>query len=242
MIVRSELLSRAGFRHAFSTREGGVSEGPFASLNLARTIGDHAPHVSENARRFARELGDPPLYEVSQVHGREVVEVGEASIADVRLIEADALVTRTSGRAVAVRTADCVPILLANPTTGAVAAVHAGWRGVEAQIVVAAVQRLGEARSLIAAIGPHIRLDAFEVSEEVATRIAAAAHGEVVVHERDPRPHVDLAGAVRAQLGAAGLTQIDDAGGCTFSEPSRFFSHRRDEGKTGRHLSAIVAR
>lgn len=242
MRLRSALLDEHGFVHGFSTREGGVSEGPFGSLNLGRTVGDDPARVAENTRRFVEALGGPRLFEVSQVHGRVVVEVGAAPIEAVRRIEADGLVASAAGDAVAVRTADCVPILLGNVETGAVAAVHAGWRGVEARIVEVAIERLGAPTALVAAIGPHVRLEAFEVSEEVAERIAAAAHGAEVVEARDPRPHVDLSAAVRAQLAHAGVARVDDVGGCTHAEPRRFFSHRRDAGRTGRHLSAIVAR
>jgi YfiH family protein len=147
---------------------------------------------------------------------------------------------------VGVRTADCVPVLIADVESGAVAAVHAGWRGVVARIVDAAIDRLAPSSpsSLIAAIGPHIRGDAFEVGEDVAHQIAAAAHGEDIIVRRAPKPHVDLAKALKAQLTARGVAddRIDDVGGCTLTEPERFFSHRRDAGKTGRHLSAIVAR
>ncbi|HBQ18711.1 MAG TPA: peptidoglycan editing factor PgeF [Myxococcales bacterium] len=241
MWLRSKRLEEAGFRHAFSTREGGVSEGPFASLNLARTVGDDPAAVAENARRFEAALECDRLYEVSQVHGRAVERVSHEPVAEIRRREADALVTSVAGAAVAVRTADCVPILLADPASGAVAAVHAGWRGVAQNILRVALEELGAADP-IAAIGPHIRLDAFEVGPEVAAEIARAVPGARVVEARAPRPHVDLAAAVRAQLAEAGVTEIDDVGGCTHAEPARFFSHRRDAGKTGRHLSAIVAR
>lgn len=240
--VRSTLLTEHGFAHAFSLRTGGVSEGPFASLNLARSVGDDPACVAQNMERFAAELGSRAIYEVSQVHGREVVEVRETDeVMAVRDREADALVARVAGHAVAVRTADCVPILLAHIGSGHVAAVHAGWRGVVARIAEAAVGQLGDPAELVAAIGPHIRLGAFEVSPEIAEQIASVAHGESVVQARDPRPHVDLARAVRAQLAALGVTRIDDVGGCTHADPGRFFSHRRDRGQTGRHLSAIVA-
>lgn len=242
MTLRSRLLEEHGFVHAFSTREGGVSVGAFASLNLGRTVGDDPAAVAENGRRFLAALGSPRLFEASQVHGRDVVEVGAAPIDAVRRVEADALVARRAGDAVGVRTADCVPILLADVATGAVAAVHAGWRGVELRVVEVAVERLGDPASLVAAIGPHIRLDAFEVSDEVAERIAAVAYGAEVVSARAPRPHVDLAAAIRAQLRRAGVERVDDVGGCTHAEPARFFSHRRDAGRTGRHLSAIVGR
>ncbi len=241
LAIRSALLDAHGFVHGFSLRTGGVSEGPFASLNLARTVGDDPAAVEENGRRFRAALGGATVYEVSQVHGRAVVEVTEAdAVADVRRREADGLVTRVSGWAVAVRTADCVPILLADPETGAVAAVHAGWRGVASGILEPAFARLGGAP--LAAIGPHIRLASFEVGPEVAEAIEAAAPGVEVTERREPRPHVDLAAAVRAQLEGLGARAIDDVGGDTYADAARFFSHRRDAGRTGRHLSAIVAR
>lgn len=245
-MLRSALLDRHGFAHGFSTRVGGVSEGPYASLNLGRTVGDEPAAVAENVRRFLAALGadEARFYEVSQVHGRAVVVVAAGEdVARVREREADALVARAPSAAVAVRTADCVPILLADPETGAVAAVHAGWRGVVARVLDAAIDALGAPPSrVVAAIGPHIR--AFEVSDEVARAIAEVAHDAPVVEARTPRPHVDLAAAVRAQLRHRGLPEdaIDDVGGCTLTEPDRFFSHRRDEGRTGRHLSAILAR
>lgn len=243
-LLRSPLLDEHGFAHGFSLRTGGVSEGPFASLNLARTIGDDPEHVAENARRFARAVGVETLYEVSQVHGARVVEAGPRSeVMALRTEEADALIARASGQAVAVRTADCVPILIGDPRTGAVAAVHAGWRGVVARIVGATVAKLAaDPRDLVAAIGPHIRLERFEVGEEVAAALAEVAHGEDVVQRGAGNPHVDLARTLRAQLHALGLTRVDDVGGCTHAEADRFFSHRRDRGVTGRHLSAILSR
>lgn len=242
-LIVAPRLRAAGFSHGFSTRQGGVSEGAFASLNLARTVGDDAALVKENSRRFARALGVSPrvVYEVSQVHGRALVEVTqEDDVQGVRRLEADALLTSHAGLAVAVRTADCVPVLLANRKTGAVAAVHAGWRGVTARIVSAAVSRLGDPEVLCAAIGPHVR--AFEVGEDVAAQIDEVSHGAAVVEPRDPRPYVDLAAALKAQLQHLGVNDVEDVGGCTLSEPDRFFSYRRDAGVTGRHLSAIVGR
>lgn len=241
--VRSELLSRHGFAHGFSTRMGGVSEGAFASLNLGRTVGDDPEAVAENVRRFATAIGADVdhLFEVSQVHGHTVARVSaQSEVLEVRRIEADALVTGTSGAAVGVRTADCVPILIADRDRGAVAAVHAGWRGLVAGVIGAALEALGaDSKAVVVAIGPHIRQ--FEVGEDVAAEIAAACGPSVIV-ERSPRPHADLARAARLQLTARGVREIDDVGGCTLRESARFFSHRRDAGVTGRHLSAIVAR
>jgi YfiH family protein len=139
-------------------------------------------------------------------------------------------------------------VLLADPASGAVAAVHAGWRGVVAGVVEAAVTRLAELGAkpsdVLAAIGPHISLAAFEVSEDVAHQLEAVSpEAHVVDRTSWAKPHVDLRRIVRAKLRALGLgnERIDDVPGCTVLEPERFFSFRRDGARSGRHLSAIVA-
>lgn len=253
-VLRSPLLERHGFSHGFSTRLGGVSAAPFDSLNLARNVGDDPTAVAENHRRFAEALGVPAtaVYEVTQVHGAVVQEVGPADpVAAVRRIEADALVAGppSTGEALclAIRTADCVPVLIADPESRAVAAAHAGWRGIVAGVIPAAIQALAEASggdpsSFIAAIGPHIRADAFEVGDEVAQEIEAAAPGCGAILPRRPRPHADLSLVVRAHLDAGGVRRdsVDDVGGCTYADAARFFSYRRDGSRSGRLLSAIV--
>lgn len=245
--IRSERLVAAGFSHAFSLRTGGVSTGPFASLNLARTVGDAPEAVEENLRRFLAAVPCEAVFEVTQVHGRVVRRVRpDDAIETVRLEEADALVATDAGVAVGVRVADCVPILLACPVTGAVAAVHAGWRGCVAQILPRAIDLLvaeGAARaSLIAAVGPHIRVASFEIGEEVAAEIAPLAEGAVA--RGYAKPHGDLTRVVTAQLLRAGLDEgaIDVLPGCTFEDVTRFHSFRRDGAKSGRHLAVIVAR
>jgi YfiH family protein len=247
VVLRSPLLDRHGFAHGFATRIGGVSEGAFASLNLARNVGDDAAAVLENHRRLALAIGYAPdrLREATQVHGADVVEArAEQSAEETRAGRADALIAREAGVAVGVRTADCVPILVADPASGAVAAIHAGWRGVVGRVIPGAIERLGGDRgSLLAVIGPHIRLASFEVSDDVAAQIAGASSPDVVV-PRDPRPHVDLVLAVREQLHALGIAlwNFEDVGGDTFVEAQRFHSHRRDGERSGRQLSVIVAR
>jgi YfiH family protein len=251
-LLRSERLLRHGFRHGFALRTGGVSEGPFASANLGRSVGDVPARVEENLRRLARAVGFSPseLYEVSQVHGREVRVVDRLEApADVRRDRADALAGRGVGLALGVRVADCGSVLLADPATGAIAAVHAGWRGAVSGVVprtIAALLRAHGARpeDLLAVIGPHIRRASFEVGPEVALQMAGAAPGAEVVYDASPRPYADLTAVLVHQLRAAGIppAQIDDLGGCTYAEPGRFFSHRRDHGRTGRHLAVIVGR
>ena len=246
MLVRAPGFDAVGIRHGFATRRGGVSAGAFASLNLARNVGDDPAAVAENHRRLAEAVGYARLYEVSQVHGDRILEVdARRAPADVRTEEADALIARGPGVAVGVRTADCVPVLLADPEARLVAAVHCGWRGVAAGLASAVVRRLvargAHASRLRAALGPHIRQERFEVGEEVALPLLRAAAGDRRVVDRTrPRPHVDLAAIVVGQLRALGVEQVDDVGGCTHGEPERFFSHRRDAGRTGRHLSVVV--
>lgn len=245
---RSRLLDELGIVHGFFTREGGVSEGPFASLNTSLVVGDVAADVGENLRRIRTVLGvdEDALHTPTQVHGDRCLEVGKADAANATHREAaDALVTRVAGRAIGVRTADCVPVLLACPETGWVAAVHAGWRGCEADVVGKAVERLraGGATRIHAAIGPHISMAAFEVSDEVADRLLSAVPSPEIVRRGPGKPHVDLRRLVELELIRSGIerTRIDHVAGCTVLEPALYFSHRRDAGVTGRMLSAIVA-
>ena len=249
--LTSPLLSRAGFRHAFFTRRGGASEGAFSSLNFSVAAGDQPVHVAENLRRAGRALSVDPdrIYFLSQVHGRNVecADGGEAPHAFVRR-EGDIVVGSAPTLACAVRSADCVPVLLADRVSGFVAAVHAGWRGVACRApeagALALKQLAGAKADLIAAIGPHISRESFEVSEEVASELESASSASGVVDRTGPRPHVDLRRIVRAQLTSMGLASaaIDDVFGCTVRDPARFFSFRRDGKISGRLLSAIVPR
>lgn len=253
LALRSPLLLSHGFAHGFSLRTGGVSAPPYDALNLGRAVGDEPEAVAENHRRFARAVGYAPaaLCEVTQVHGAAVAVVDAAASPEaLRTHEADALVCARRDVAIGVRVADCAAVLLADPHSGAVAALHAGWRGAVAGVVEASVAALcaevsAPRHSLLAALFPCISVDAFEVGEEVAAQLAEAAGTRAVVRARPgARPHVDLAGTVRRQLVRAGLAEahVEHVAGCTFAEPGRFFSHRRDAGRTGRHLAAIVPR
>ncbi|HEX5660971.1 MAG TPA: polyphenol oxidase family protein [Polyangiales bacterium] len=235
--IKSSLLAEHGFRHGFSLRTGGVSVGPYASLNLGRNVGDDPLAVEANQRRFAAELGytASDLCELNQVHGGVVRAPHE------RGLDGDAIVSVREP--LGIRVADCAAVLIADPVSGAVAAAHAGWRGVVARVVPNAIAALGEPSRLVAAVFPCIGLDAFEVGDEVAQQLAQVA-GEDVVRRGPGRPHVDLQRAVYAQLIASGLAvaRVERVFGCTVSEPARFFSYRRDAGVTGRHLAVILPR
>jgi len=230
-VLRSTLLAREGFRHAFTTRLGGVSGAPFDALDFA-LLRDPAA-LAENRRRLARTLEVDELRQVTQVHGARIVDAATASERD----EADALVAEPGSKlAVVVRVADCVPLLLADRASGRVAAVHAGWRGLAAGIVTAAAARLGGA--IVAAIGPCIGPCCFEVGEDVAFAIGRDA----TVGRVNGKAFVDLRRGVRADLAAAGVADIEDVGGCTRCDRERFYSFRRDGDASGRLVGAIVAR
>jgi YfiH family protein len=250
-LLTSRLLAEAGFRHAFFTRRGGVSLPPWDSLSFAVSVGDDPEHVRENLDRAARALGvdRARLYMLSQVHGTASRVLTGAEDADevVRSV-GDVTVSRVPGVACGVRSADCVPVLVADRRSGAVAAIHSGWRGTVAGAGPAGVAALralvGSEGDLIAAVGPHIASCCFEVGHDVAEALAAcskAGRGAVIA---DPggRLRVDLRAVVRAQLEAAGIRgdQIDDVPGCTVCDAERFHSYRRSGPRSGRLLSAIV--
>lgn len=249
---QSPVLLQAGFRHAFFTRRGGASEGPFQSLSFSTAGGDAPQHVEENLRRAGALLGVDPeriLY-LSQVHGREARFCREpARRSETITLEGDAIGGCDPASAYGVRSADCVPVLLADARGGAVMAIHAGWRGVVRGAVEAGVACLREhspgGGQLLAAIGPHISVGAFEVSEEVAEELAAACPvSGAVTREAGAKPHVDLRFIVTHKLLALGLNEasVDQVGGCTALSPQLYFSFRRDGKASGRHLSAIVPR
>lgn len=228
------LAAIPGCVHGFTDREGGVSTGGYATLNMASKWGDDGAAVEENRRRVAAaagfELGR--LRCVRQVHGTDVLNA--ASLAEDST--ADALwCRRDDGLVVGVLTADCVPILVVDDAGTVAAAIHSGWRGTAANIVggtVAALAAQGvEPRRLRAAIGPCIERAAFEVGPEVAD-----AFDPRFVVTGGARPHVDLLAAVTAQLKAAGIEprSIERVGGCTHANPSRWFSYRRDGAGVGR--------
>src|SRR5882724_4328852 len=170
--LESALLRRAGFRHAFFTRNGGVSSGAYRSLSFSVAAGDTPDNVAENLTRAGLVLGVDPerVHFLSQVHGRTAHTLDGSEVQRTLLhLEGDALLSRAAGLACGVRSADCVPVLLADRQSGAVAAAHAGWRGAVQGIVSAtvdALRALGSNPDLIAAIGPHISLAAFEVSQD----------------------------------------------------------------------------
>jgi YfiH family protein len=221
------------YRVAFSTRRGGVSEGPFESLNLGILTADEPDRVVENRRRLCAAIdADPASATMAwQVHGAEVTEAEPRGIVTPGTIFArcDGLWTDRPGQAMVLLTADCLPIALAraNGAPG-LAVLHVGWKGLLAGIVEAGVRALGDC-AVEAAIGPGIGVCCYEVGDEVAGPYRER-FGQEVLSGRN----LDLAGAAERALRSAGVEHVERRNLCTSCEPELFFSHRRDRGLTGR--------
>ena len=240
--LRSDLLQ---VRHGFFTRRGGVSTGPFASLNCSASSADDPAHVALNRAAVAAALGAAHLLGATQVHGADVATVTQPWPAG-RGPRADALVTGQPGIALGIVTADCTPVLLADPDAGVVGAVHAGWRGAVAGVLEATVQAmraLGATR-ILAAIGPSIRQPSYEVRADLRDAVLARdpADDRFFTDAQPEHWRFDLAGYCAARL--AGLASVDMIDADTAADPERFFSHRRRtleaSGPIGHQISAIV--
>jgi YfiH family protein len=231
-----------------STRAGGVSSGPYASLNLGGHVGDDPAAVQANRSRLqARLEGAVPVF-LQQVHGVQVVRLQGAAPAVAP--QADASITTEPGLACTIGVADCLPVLLAAP--GGVGAAHAGWRGLAGGVLERAVEALCAAancgpRDLSAWLGPCIGPARFEVGADVLQAFGASPQAPgprfVPAPAPDGRPrwHADLPGLARERLQALGVARVAGGAWCTVSEPSRFFSFRRD-GVTGRMAAAVWLR
>jgi hypothetical protein len=227
----------ANVRAAVTTRRGGVSLPPYDTLNLGDHVGDDPAAVAGNRRRLVAALGLPaePRW-LSQVHGTFAVDAAVLGVG----CEADASHTALPGVVCAVLTADCLPVLLCNRNGTQVAAVHAGWRGLLNGIIEQCIAAMGGEDELLAWLGPAIGPQAFEVGEEV--REAFVADTPEAVAAFAPLPNgrwlADIYALARQRLHRAGVTSVYGGGHCTFSEPERFYSYRRD-GRTGRMASLI---
>jgi YfiH family protein len=252
MIIESSLLSAVpGLRHAFFSREGGTSEGIYAGLNGGVGSKDNPAHVAENRRRMAAALDAQPEkgLTVFQIHSPDVV-VASDPWDNANRPKADAIVTRVPNLAIGVTTADCGPVLFADPEARVIGAAHAGWKGALTGVVestVDAMEKLGAKRgNIIAAIGPLIRQPSYEVGDEFLERFVEAdadnAHYFLPAN-REGHAMFDLGGFIRKRLERAGVLVVDDTGVDTYSD-ERFFSYRRSvhrkEADYGRHVHAIM--
>ncbi len=222
----------ARVRAAVTTRRGGVSRGPFADFNLGTHVGDDAATVADNRARLATALGLPaaPAW-LEQVHGTAVAVLPRKTPG-----AADAAVTFSPGEVCAVLVADCLPVFLASRAGDRVGIAHTGWRGLAGGVVEATVAALDcDPRMLVAWLGPAIGPHAFEVGDEVREAFVARDGGAAAAFRegRDGRWHADLPALARRRLAVLGVGDVLGDSPCTYSDPERYFSYRRD-GATGR--------
>ena len=249
VLVAEDLLAR-GVVAAFSSRAGGFSAAPYDSLNLGLRVGDDLRTVLRNRRRLATVLSVAglPWATLRQVHGATVVRARRELLgqgppeARPPLAEADGLVTGEPGLVLAVSTADCVPVLLADPAAGVVAAVHAGWRGLAVGVLEAGVAAFAAAGAdlgaSVAVVGPAIGPCCYEVGPEVAEAVGER-YPAAAATTLQGTPAIDTTAAAGQALERAGLGAVRAARECTAHQPERFFSHRRD-GVTGRQAGVIA--
>ncbi len=239
--LRADWPAPAGIVAGTTYRNGGVSDGPWRSLNLGEHVGDSGTAVIENRRRFREHCGLPgdPRW-LQQVHGTTVVV--DPAAGDVP--EADAAVTRADGLVCAVLTADCLPVALATRDGRAMGLAHAGWRGLAEGVLERTVAALGAAPGdVLAWLGPAISQPAFEVGDEVRDRFLALDESAAACFAQNAsgRWQADLYGLARRRLAAVGVKDVHGGGRCTYGEPDEFFSYRRD-GQCGRMATFIYRR
>jgi len=234
--------------HGVLSRTGGVSPAPWDSLNVGGTVGDEAERVAENRRRAFRALGLDPAssHDVWQVHSAEIVVV-DAPRGDAPLVQADGMVTRTPGLTLFMRFADCVPILMIDPVRRAIGMAHAGWlgtvRGAAGQLVRTMVESFGSRpEELMAGLGPAIAAHHYPIGPDVVERLEQALGPAVSAHLStvDGRTHFDLWSANRSLLEAEGVRQVEVSGVCTACDRGLWYSHRAEQGRTGR-LAALLS-
>lgn len=223
-----------GVRAAFSTREGGVSQGCWQGFNLGDHVNDDPSAVAHNRRLLLEQMpGASAVQWLQQVHGTEVVE---ACGGRVRLT-ADASFSERSGIACAVLTADCLPVLMVSDDGRQIAAAHAGWRGLASGVVLNTLARFDDPDKVSVWLGPAIGPDAFEVGPDVRAAFAGSPD-ECFRSGQGDRLLADIFALARWQLQQAGVTRVYGGGVCTVSDPQRFFSYRRDR-QCGRQVSLI---
>lgn len=250
----SKALSVPGISHGFFGREGGRSQGNLAANNMSIAVGDNVDLVVSNRSSAAFAMGGYDIKDLvvfRQTHSTKVVTLTERPDRTVA-IEADGMVTNRPDLLLGITTADCSPVLLADPEARIVAAVHAGWKGAAGNIVpatVAAMVALGaRPENIRAAIGPTISAANYEIGPDTAAEIAAldpSAARHIAIPEGKTREHFDIPGLLAEQLFGAGVGTVGDLGLCTYADPARFFSHRYATHQgitTGRQISCIGLR
>lgn len=246
-----ESFDQPHLTHAIFARHGGVSAGPWASLNMSISVGDSRENVRENRERAFRAVGLPPdsVADLWLVHSADVVAAEAPRDLNADAARADVIITDRPDVTLFLRFADCVPVLLYDPVRRAAGLVHAGWRGSLLKAAAAAVRALAERygsrpQDLIAGIGPSIGPCHYEVGPEVAAQTRAVFDGRAagLLIDVGGRTHLDLWAANAEALRAAGVGQIEVGGVCTACRTDDFFSHRGERGQTGRFGALLALR
>jgi len=246
VFIRSQLLAGHGFNGIFTLRQGGVSPPPFNEQNFGTGLGDPDSHIEHNLHRIVKSAALPSLpHQAIQVHQTGILWCNGSG--HMHQHQADILISSQANTAIAVRVADCLPILLADPETGMIAAVHAGWRGTAAGIIKHAIKAMHQhgvkRENLLASLGPCIGPCCFAIGHETAIALKQSTEGAANCISRTSETHADLLEINRLQLIESGLavTHIEAVRACTACDPDRFFSFRRDGKASGRHLAVVSA-
>ena len=243
-------FDKAGITHGVITRRGGVSQSPWESLNVGGTVGDEPQAVFENRRRSFASLDRPieSLFDVWQVHSREVVCADASRPPDQKHQQADAILTDRPGVTLFMRFADCVPILLFDPVRQVVGLVHAGWQGTVLRITENAVRVMCERYKsrpgdILAGIGPSICVKHYEVGPDVISKVRQVFGDSPEILQSGSngsgKAHLDLWAANRLILKQVGINQVETAGICTACHLEDWYSHRGERGRTGRFGALI---
>jgi YfiH family protein len=252
--VTSRVLDVPGICHGFFGREGGRSTGDFATNNMSIAIGDNQDLVISNRSSAASQMGDFGMKDLvlfRQVHSTKVVTLTERHDVSVA-VEADAMVTNRGDQLLGILTADCAPVLLADPEAGIIGAAHAGWKGAAGGILYATVMGMvalgADPARIRAAIGPTISGANYEVGPDTAAQITAldsSAASHVMTPAGKTREHFDIPGLLAEQLFGAGVGLVSNLDICTYAHPAKYFSHRyatHHGTKAGRQISVIGMR
>lgn len=236
-------------KHAIFTRQGGVSDVPFSSLNLGGTVGDNRKNVIENRRRIFNALNLPlaSLYDAWQVHGTHVISVQAPRPHDAPHEKADILLTDKQGITLLMRFADCVPVFLFDPIKKVIGLVHAGWAGTVKKAVAVAVEAMKNEydvhpSNVLAGIGPSIGPDHYEIGQEVAAKVKVnfGSQASQLLENSNGRIYLDLWKTNAITLQNCGVEKIEIAHLCTACNFTDWFSHRAEKGRTGRFAATIT--
>ncbi len=243
--IRSKILANHGFTGIFTLRQGGISSAPFDEQNFGSGLGDSDSNIKHNLHRLIKAAALPSIpHQAIQVHQTDLLWCNRQGYMHQQ--HADILLSNQAHTAVAVRVADCLPVLLADPKTEMIAAVHAGWRGTAAGIIKHAIRSMLDhgvkRKNLLAVLGPCIGPCCFAIGNETATALEQSTGGATNCISRAAEIHADLPEINRLQLIESGITgvHIETITACTACDPERFFSFRRDGKRTGRHLAVVA--